>query len=249
MLCLLQCCFISCNKDDPIVQTHQYDERASGNLSISPVNAIVVQNQLGPVIIEGSSDTSVVGWFLNKSVTSESQAAANQVFSQILVNLQTSNDTAYVSVQIPSGTPSCRSLLSLTVPNHTPCILRKVSGTTNVSYLWSSFVGESVTATTVRAQQGDCVLNGSNGDVSVEISLPDSGLCRVLFTTGNITLRIPTTTSSALAAQTGNGTIVHSGLVIGDSARTTHSFTGRLGTGRGNIQLTTGAGNININGF
>jgi DUF4097 and DUF4098 domain-containing protein YvlB len=93
------------------------------------------------------------------------------------------------------------------------------------------------------------VLSGSNGDASVEISLPDSGLCRVIFTTGNITLRIPTTTSSMLSAQTGNGTIVHSGLVIGDSARTVHSFTGRLGTGRGNIQLTTGTGNISITGF
>jgi len=240
---------ISCNKDDSIVQTHQYNERSSGNLPISPVDAIVIQNQLGPVIIEGSSDTSVVGWFLNKSVTAESQAAANQVFSQILVNLQTINDTAYVSVQIPSGTTTYSSLLSLTLPAHIPCILRRVNGTSNVSYLQSSFVGEDVATTTVQAHQGDCVLSGSNGDASVEISLPDSGLCQVIFTTGNITLRIPATTSSMLAAQTVNGTIVHPGLVIGDSVQTTYSLAGKLGTGRGNIQLTTGTGNISITGF
>jgi hypothetical protein len=240
---------ISCNKDNSIVQTHQYNERSSGDLSLTPVNAIVIQNQLGPVIIDGSSNSSRVAWFLDKWVTAESQSAANPVFSQILVSLQTSNDTAYVSVQVPSGTASFSSLLSLTLSDNIPCILRKVTGTTDVSYLQSSFVGENVTGTTIKGHQGDCFLTGSNGDVSLEISLPDSGLCLVNFITGNITLRIPAATSSMLSAQTGNGTILYSALVIGDSVRTDNSLTGKLGAGRGHIQLSTGTGNIVITGF
>lgn len=245
-LALLSIC---CKKNESIVQTYEYDETSSGNLALSPVKAIVVQNQLGPVIIEGSSDTSEVGWFLDKGVAADSQTAADQIFSQILVGLQTSNDTAYVSVLGPSGVTSYSSLLSLNVPSNIQCILRKVSGSTYVSYLQSSFIGENLTTTTIQAHQGDCVLNGSNGNVSVEIALPDSGLCRVSYNTGNITLKIPTSTSSVLSAQTGKGTITDSALVIKDLVRTQNSLTGKLGTGRGSIQLSTGTGNIVIDGF
>lgn len=40
---------ISCNKEDAIVQTHQFEERTSGNLALTSVDAIVVQNEIGPV--------------------------------------------------------------------------------------------------------------------------------------------------------------------------------------------------------
>jgi hypothetical protein len=240
---------VSCKNDEPIVATHQYNERSSGDFTLTTFRAIVVQNQLGPVIIEGSSQDSTIGWFLDKWVTAESQTVANQVFSQFVVSLKSSSDTAYIDVQVPVGMFSPACLLSLTVPDHTPCILRKVGGTSHISYLQSTFVGENLSTTTVQGHEGACMLSGLVGDVSVEMALPDSGLCRVIFSIGNITLRIPATTSSILAAQTGNGSILYSGIVIGDTVRTTHSLTGRLGTGRGNIQLTTGKGNISIAGF
>jgi hypothetical protein len=240
---------ISCKKNESVVQTYEYDQRSSGVLALSPVKAIVVQNQFGPVIIEGISNTSEVDWFLDKGVTADSQTAADQIFSQILVTLQTSNDTAYVSVSGPSDIHSYSSLLSLSVPSNVPCVLRKVNGPTYVSYLDSSFVGENLTTTTIQEHQGDCILLGSNGDVSAEIALPDSGLCRVSFNSGNITLKIPTATSSMLSAQTGRGTITDSALVIGNLVRTANSLTGKLGTGHGNIQLSTGTGNIVLDGF
>jgi hypothetical protein len=240
---------LSCKNDEVIVQTHQYNNRSSGDFSLGPVHAIVVENQLGPVIIDGNSRNTTVGWFQDRWVTAESQTSADQVFSQMLVNMQTSNDTAYITVLMPTRSTSCTSSLSLTVPYPTSCILRKVGGACNVSYLQSSFIGENVATTTIQGHQGNCVLSGSNGDASVEISLPDSGLCRVMLATGNIRVRIPATTSSMLEAHTGNGTIVHTGLAIGESVQTVHSFTGKLGTGRANIQLTTGTGNITVTGF
>ncbi|HUI28623.1 MAG TPA: hypothetical protein VLX91_00300 [Candidatus Acidoferrales bacterium] len=240
----------SCDRgDEALVETQQYNQRSSGSLSLGRVNSIVVQNQMGPVIIEGSPDTSVIGCFMDKTVSAESQEEADQVFSEMVTGLQTNGDTAYVSVQVPTGSVSTSSLLSLTLPDRIPCILRKVSGTTDVAYLQTSFVGENVAATTIRAHEGNCVLNGSSGDVSIQISLPDSGLCRVNYDSGNISVGIPTSTSSLLSAQTGAGTILYSGIVINDLQSTSHSLTGRMGSGRGRIQLITGKGNIGITGY
>ena len=241
---------ISCKKDDSTIKsTSQYNQRASGSLSLSAVRAIVVQNQMGGVMIEGSSDSTQVGWFLDKRVTAESQAAAEQVYSQLRVSMQTANDTAYIDVNKPSGLTACSSSLSLSVPRQTPVILRKVVGACNVSYLQSSFTGENVTTTTILGHNGDCVLNGSSGKATVEISLRDSGFCNISFASGTIELKIPAATSSMLFAQTGTGIITHSGLMVNDTSRTAHSFSGKLGSGRATIRLSMGAGSISITGF
>lgn len=237
--------FASCEKDNSIVQTQQYNERESGQFALGAVKAVVVQNGFGPVIIEGVSATSSLGWYLDKSATADSQTEANQIFSKILVNLQTINHTAFVSVQAPSGA----SLLSLEMPSQIPCVFRKVNGTSDVSYLDTTFIGENVSSVTIMAQNGSCELTGTGGDASVELALPDSGRCRIATSTGNIALKIPTGTSSLFSAQTGGGAISHSGIIIADSLRSYNSLAGKLGAGRGDIQLSTGKGNISITGF
>ena len=99
---------VSCQKENSILQTHPYNERSSGDLALDPVNVIVIENLLGPVIIQGNSDISRVGWFLDKWVNAESPSSADPVFSQILVNLESRNDTAFVAVRVPPGTFSSK---------------------------------------------------------------------------------------------------------------------------------------------
>ena len=240
---------VSCQKENSILQTHPYNERSSGDLALDPVNVIVIENLLGPVIIQGNSDISRVGWFLDKWVNAESPSSADPVFSQILVNLESRNDTAFVAVRVPPGTFSSSSLLSLSLPANIPCILRNIRGSSSVSYMKSNLVGENVATTTIVGQEGNCIVAGSSGNASLEISLPDSGLCSVTLVSGDIALKIPTATSAMLFAQTGDGTIFHSTLVIADSVRTEASITGKLGGGRGSIHLSTGKGNITITGI
>lgn len=120
-----------------------------------------------------------------------------------------------------------------------------------VSYLRSTITGENVGNTTILGHEGNCILTGVKGEISVEMALPDSGLCKIAVDEGNILLKIPASTSSLLSVTTGNGGITYSGLVINDLLGTTPtiSLTGRLGSGRGHIQLATGIGNINLVGM
>jgi hypothetical protein len=240
----------SCSKDESITQSNQdYNERASGSLSLSFVKAIVIENQTGGVVIEGNSDTTKIGWFLDKHVIAESYAAANEVFSNIRVTLKTTNDTAYVTVEIPPAANSNNTQLSLTAPNNIPCILRMVDGESNISYLQNNFVGENVASINIVGHTGNCVLNGTGENAAVEMAIPDNGLCRINLDAGNITLKIPSATSSMLSAFSSDGAVFSSGIVIDDLSQSSNSLSGKLGTGNGVIELSTGKGNISIVGF
>ncbi len=241
----------SCKNDDIVVQTQDYNARESGTLILDPVRAIVVVNELGPVIIEGGSDTSSIRWFLDKNVSAESQSQADRLFPRLSITLQTVRDTAFIGLNSVPDVNFSPSSLSLTLPYWIPCTVRRVAVATVVSYLRSTFTGENVGNTTILGHEGSCVLSGVKGDISVELALPDSGLCKVAMGEGNIFLRIPASTSALLSVSTGGGGITYSGLVINDllGATPALSFTGRLGSGRGHIQLATGRGNISLVGF
>jgi hypothetical protein len=240
----------ACSKDESITQSNkEYNERASGMLSLNFVKAIVIENQTGGVVIEGNTDNTKIGWFLDKHVIAESYAAANEVFSKIRVNLQTNNDTAYVKVEIPPAANSNNTMVSLTIPNNIPCILRMVNGESHISYLQNNFVGENVAATNIEGHTGNCILTGNGESANIEMVIPDNGLCRINYNAGNITLKIPSATSSMLSAQTADGAILTSGLIFSDSVRVQKYLTGKLGTGNGQIELSTNKGNISIEGF
>jgi hypothetical protein len=241
----------SCDNDDMVVQTHEYNARDAGTLTLDPVRAIVVANELGPVIIEGGSDTSLIRWFLDKNVSAESQAQAAQLFPRLSVTLHTVNDTAFISLNSVPDVNFRPSSLSLTLPYWIPCTLRRVAVAAVVSYLRSTFTGENVGNTTILGHEGNCILTGVKGEISVEMALPDSGLCKVAVDEGNILLKIPASTSSLLSLTTGSGAITYSGLIINDLLGSTPplSLTGRLASGRGHIELATGRGNINLVGL
>ncbi len=105
--------------------------------------------------------------------------------------------------------------------------------------------------TTIIGHEGNCILSGAKGEISVELALPDSGLCRITMDEGNILLRIPASTSSFLSLTLGDGSFKYSGLVITEwlSSTPPHSLRGKIGSGRGLIQLSTGRGNINLVGL
>ncbi len=241
----------SCDKAETPVQTHDYNSRASGTLTMDPVRAIVVANELGPVIIDGGSDSSIIRWFIDKNVVAESQEQAEQLFRRLSVTLRTVDDTAFISLSSVPDVNFTPSSLSLTLPYWIPCTLRRVSVATVVSYLRSTFTGEIVGNTTILGHEGNCILSGPKGEISVEMALRDSGLCLVSMGEGNILLKIPSSTSSLISVTTGSGTLTYSGLVINDMIGISPptSFTGRLGSGRGRIQLATGKGNISLIGY
>lgn len=238
-----------CTNDADILQKHTYNRRESGAVAIShAVRTIVLVNPYGPMIIDGSVNDSTINWFMDKTVTAESQAKDDEQFPQISLNSSTIGDTVFLQVEAPVIMVHT-SGISVSVPNSLQCIVRSVRGPIMSSYLRSNFVGEQVATSTIRFHEGSCLLNGTDGDMSLQVTLPDSGTCKVSVNSGNISLRIPATTASMVSLQTLSGVISHSGLTILGPVTTATSLAGKLGTGRGTIQLFTRSGNISLVGY
>lgn len=91
-------------------------------------------------------------------------------------------------------------------------------------------------------------LSQVNGSIEAEAALPQQGSFNLSTADGDITLYIPTDTSSLLSSITATGEISFSNLTINDLVHTDHSLSGYLGAGEGNIIISTANGNIAING-
>jgi len=240
----------SCNKNETITEpTREYNERESGNFTFNNSKAIVIENQTGPLIIEGSADTINIGWFLDKHVFAASYKNANDILEKIIVSQIELSDTLYISVAIPPAANSANTSLSLTLPNSIPCIIRNVDGVSIINYIQANIECKISSDLSINGHDGNCTIDGSGENVNVEMALPDNGFCLINIDVGNIILKIPSATSAALSAQTNDGAIFSSGLSISDSMRVPTRLSGKLGNGSGQINLSTGKGNISIEGF
>ena len=243
--------FSGCNGDDIVIspQLSRFNQRSSGEVSISQPGAIVLSNPYGAIIVDGQKLDSTSTWFLDKWLQATSDESALTQFSLVRVQSDVVDDTLFVSVTAPTGTTGLEVLLSATVPFNIPCIVASVNGQTTVSGLHAQFVGNAVRSVNLSSHSASCDISGSGGPVAIHMELPDSGFCFVRGTHGDISLHIPTSTSATLSASTSEGTIALSGLPMLGEIATPGMLTGTLGGGRGRIVLTTKSGNITLRGF
>ncbi|RQV97155.1 hypothetical protein EH220_04910 [bacterium] len=96
--------------------------------------------------------------------------------------------------------------------------------------------------------EGSVTGSSVNGGITAEVVLPESGVCDLHVTNGNIGLEIPATTSAAFTATVVNGRIAYSNLTLGNATISPTSVVGLLGTGDGAINLSTTNGNIAVTG-
>jgi len=88
-----------------------------------------------------------------------------------------------------------------------------------------------------------------NGSVTASITMPSDGIIAITNVNGGIDLSIPENTSADFEASVVNGTIYISNLDFQNEQITNHSVEGTLGSGDGDIALTTVNGNITARGF
>ena len=88
-----------------------------------------------------------------------------------------------------------------------------------------------------------------NGSINADITLPQSGSCRLETSYGDINLSVPGSTSSNITATVpkGNRIRIQRGLTITTTELKKEKLTGKLGGGNGSIELfIEKSGNINL---
>jgi DUF4097 and DUF4098 domain-containing protein YvlB len=99
---------------------------------------------------------------------------------------------------------------------------------------------------TVNNHHGDLDGKTSNGVIYADIVLPRNGECVLKTSNGIITLAIPDSTSAILEASTSNGKIEVHDLSVSVIKMDKKKFKGKMGSGRGTIDLQTSNGNISV---
>ena len=95
---------------------------------------------------------------------------------------------------------------------------------------------------------GSVYIKQSSGEVEGNITLPLNGTIDMSLTNGQIKLEIPQNTSASYSANTVNGSISLSNLILDNIVDTSNSMQGTLGNGQGIISLKTANGNIQVSG-
>jgi DUF4097 and DUF4098 domain-containing protein YvlB len=219
-----------------------------GESIVTNEHVIIVRNPLGTVTINGEASANPsVRWYVYKTVQTESRTQADELFASITLNLQTSNDTIYVTLNSSRhDNSSLQGSVQIGIPYDMICRIEQVEGNTYVSDLDTLLFIQNASNVDVQRHNGSCDISSGEGNVSVEIALPVSGFCRVNVTKGDISLKVPTTTSATVYAKSNNGIVSLTGLSLTIIQQQPDFLAGTLGTGAGEIHAETNQGNIGL---
>ncbi len=242
------CVDTSDNNTDPVTTQGSSD----GIVQITGETNIEITNTLGGLIVTGESNTGQIRWQLNKSIEAETYDDAQTGLDYFILSTETTGGSIIVSVEFPEGDnySNIACGLVLGIPYKMNTIINTIAGDAVISYLDTTTTISSVDGDLwLDNHAGSCTINGVPGNADITIALPTNGYCRATDITGDIGLAIPRETSATLSATSPSGIISFSGLTITNLDEQTGHITGTLGTGDGEITITSLSGNISIEGF
>jgi DUF4097 and DUF4098 domain-containing protein YvlB len=226
------------------------DESESKDFSSSQMTKVEVENVNGSIKSSVWSDESIhvlfEKWATGKT---EQEAQANIGNIEIYVNEDAVSGVLSIDVDIPINVEvdyGCN--ITLQLPSSLSLDLESINGDIEIQDTKAEATLKTANGEiTTRNHNGDLIASSSNGTIDTDIVLPDQGECMLSTLNGSIILSIPDTTSAMIDASTANGTVeVDANLGIAIIREEKKDFEGKMGNGKGNIELTTVNGDIRV---
>jgi hypothetical protein len=242
-----------CNSNSPteIVKLVATSEREFGELEISRIKNLKVENRIGGILLNGI-DYTPMEYYLYKTVRAETILKGQERFDEIRLESNAENDTINYFISSPDSSAYFEYYcsLSMDILHDISCVVKSPNRGVFANFMDATLtVLNSTGKLEILKHTGSCDVKTSVGDVLIEMILPDKGYCRAYTNSGNIRLKILRTASATISARTGNGSILFYNLEISDLQHDNDSLSGKLGSGTGEIYLETKSGNIEIVGF
>lgn len=206
----------------------------------------------GEVQVAGQPGATSVKVTATLRVGADTLADAQAGLALLAVQVTDVPDEVVVRTAQPSNPQGRQYIVDyvVTLPDGLGVDVRQVNGHVTVSAVAGAVVVDQDNGNVIlSALAGDANAHVDNGAIDATVSLPPGGVIGLSTVNGGINLRVPTSTSAALSAVVGTGTITWTGLTISGAIYTGSSLTGTLGGGAGVIDLGTGNGNIDLTGF
>lgn len=229
------------------------DERAEQDFSFdidaSAVSRLRVEGINGGIAITGSATASSV---IVQGVREVRGPDARAHLVELQVVAQTVGDAVVVRTTQPSprGNRQYTVDYEIVIPRRLAVTVLNANGGIAVESVASAVSVANANGGIVLDEiVGDVVVQLGNGGVVADVTLPLDGTLEMGVGNGEIELRIPRSTSALFSASVGTGQITMSNLTLEDVVSTPATLSGRLGAGRGIIDLTLGNGAIAVTGF
>lgn len=243
---------IACTESTAPDPLFDYVRSSSGSLLVDAnINKITLDNPIGSIMINGSSDSSNVSYVLNKTVKVKESSLAQAEFDKILFDYSTISDTINCIINSPSVPfDNYKSSLNINLPPGKDIYVKKNNFGVQTYQLENNLHIETA--------KGECIVEGhggsveaitQSGNINAMVLIPDSGYCNCYSVDGSITVQVPIGSSGNIILKTTNGTVSYSNLNIQNLTHTSKELTGTLGTGSGTIYLESVNGNVLLKGF
>ena len=207
----------------------------------------------GEVVITGQPGAASVSVTAELQVGSNaSQLDAETGLNQLAVLVAEGSDEIFVQTVQPKNVVGRQFVVNynITVPSDLAVDVTQVNGHVTVLNIESSLFVEVGNGNVYLSDIfGGATVSVENGSVDGTVTLPPGGEVMISTGIGDISLRIPTSTSADLSALAGFGAINWDNLDLLNAVHTNRSLTGTLGDGTGLIDLDTRNGNIYVSGF
>lgn len=238
------------NENDPSgSSSDSYSEEDLGYIPLGNAKYLVINNNLGSVKLKGSAAGTQIDLRFARAVTAETRQQAIDQINSIKMYYTFQHDTMIISVSAPESTPSFRysAAYELNIPeNINGIVVDSISGQVVATGLQGALTVKEGNGVTLNAQRGSCQISSRDGEIAIEMYLPQNGYCKASTESGNITLRIPQETNSIINAQTSTGLITYSDLTFSSLNYSRTKLNAVIGAGEGLIDLKSQSGNILI---
>ncbi len=222
--------FTGCEK---FLTSNRYQSSSSESkvIALTGQTDFIVENTNGSINISASDTAKNIYCNITEEVKSSiSESDAHEHLKDININTSKTGSGVNIKVQQPNNDGRTYKIdFEITMPDNFNYNLSLGNG--NVS---------------VNSSTKNLAINIGNGKADAGVILNEK--CNVSVSVGNgtINLSIPGNTNAAVNAKVGNGSVSNEGLSFEDTQSNSRYFSGKLGSGSGNIDLSVGNGNIDI---
>lgn len=246
---------VSCSQDDspagPILYVSA-GEKVFDSIEWNGQKSVSVANDSGGVYIYGYLNQPDIATLLYRKVSAAEINDAKARLGDISLNSTTSQDhiDIFTTINAKEGQYRYDSFFSLDLDRSIAVTLNNIGDDITVFDIDTTLVvNDAAKNVSLVRQTGSCDIRSLEGELYIEMQLPEDGFCRGLTNLGDIVVRIPKETSATLKATTDEGAVTLRNLDVNDKVESTTSVEGVLGNGDGEIVLHTRLGNIDIQGF
>lgn len=249
--------FISCDDSSPSgpnVDNTNYSasEDFSYRIAIGNKTSLRVEAINGSVEVEGASNIDSVRIWGERKVESESVADAEAHLPELSVEINEHDGQIIVWTDQPEQSygRNYQVEYNIQVPEDWQLDIEEVNGNINISDMEQSVVA-GLTNGNLYLWDISGSVDGEliNGNIDSKIVLPAAGVCELSIMNGQIDLMIPQSTSASFSASVMNGEIDLANISLQNQTITSTSIFGTLGSGNGEVDLSTMNGNIHVTGF